>query len=37
VIDYYGYQANPVWNDGNAQWGIWVLGQWIPIFGVGVN
>lgn len=36
-IDYYGYRANPVWNDGNRQWGVWVLGQWIPIFGVGVN
>lgn len=37
AIDYYGYQANPVWNDINRQWGIWVLGQWIPIFGVGIN
>jgi hypothetical protein len=36
-INYWGYNANPVWDDGAAQWGIWLFGQWIPIFGVGFN
>lgn len=36
-IDYWGYPATPVWNDGSAQWGVWLFGQWIPIFGVGFN
>lgn len=36
-VNYWGYDAAPVWNDGNAQWGIWLFGQWIPIFGVGVR
>ncbi len=36
-INYWGYNANPVWNDVNRQWGIWLFGLWIPIFGVGFN
>jgi hypothetical protein len=24
-----------VWDDGFRQWGIWLFGLWIPIFGVG--
>jgi hypothetical protein len=36
-INYWGYNANPVWHDGFRQWGIWLFGQWIPIFGVGFN
>lgn len=34
-INYYGYDAAPVWNGG--QWGIWLFGLWIPIFGAGFN
>ena len=33
-VNYWGYNATPVWNGG--QWGIWLFGLWIPIFGVGV-
>jgi hypothetical protein len=36
-INYWGYDVNPVWNDGPRQWGIWLFGLWIPIFGVGFN
>jgi hypothetical protein len=36
-INYWGYQATPVWNDGFRQWGIWMFGLWIPIFGAGFN
>lgn len=36
-INYWGYDVNPVWNDGPRQWGVWLFGQWIPIFGVGFN
>jgi hypothetical protein len=36
-IDYWGYQASPVWDDGFHQWGIWLFGLWIPIFGAGFN
>lgn len=36
-IDYWGYQATPVWDDGFHQWGIWLFGLWIPVFGVGFN
>ena len=36
-IDYWGYQASPVWNDGAHQWGIWLFGLWIPVFGVGFH
>lgn len=34
-IDYWGYRASPVWDDGFRQWGIWLFGIWIPIFGIG--
>lgn len=36
-VNYWGYDLPTVWDDGNRQWGIWLFGQWIPIFGVGVN
>jgi hypothetical protein len=36
-INYWGYNVNPVWNDGPRQWGIWLFGLWIPIFGAGFN
>jgi hypothetical protein len=36
TINYWGYHLNPVWDDGFRQWGIWLFGLWIPIFGVGV-
>lgn len=36
-VNYWGFNANPVWDDGFRQWGIWLFGQWIPIFGVGFN
>ena len=36
-LDYWGYPANPVWDDGFHQWGIWLFGQWIPIFGIGFS
>jgi hypothetical protein len=36
-IDYWGYQATPVWDDGFRQWGIWLFGVWIPVFGAGFN
>jgi hypothetical protein len=26
-----------VWNDGFNQWGIWLFGLWIPVFGNGFN
>jgi|SRR5215211_1670872 len=35
-INYWGYDVNTVWNDGFNQWGFWLFGIWIPIFGVGV-
>jgi hypothetical protein len=34
-FDYYGYDVNPVWDDGFHEWGIWLFGLWIPIFGIG--
>jgi hypothetical protein len=34
-FNYYGYDVNPVWDDGFHQWGIWLFGLWIPIFGIG--
>lgn len=34
-FNYWGYNVNPVWNDGAGQWGIWLFGLWIPIFGIG--
>jgi hypothetical protein len=36
-FNYWGYNANPVWDDGLRQWGIWLFGQWIPVFGIGVQ
>lgn len=33
---YWGYDVTPVWHDGFHQWGIWLFGIWIPIFGIGV-
>ncbi|WP_342751315.1 hypothetical protein [Mycolicibacterium hodleri] len=36
-VNYWGYNLNPVFNDGPRQWGVWLFGQWIPIFGVGFN
>lgn len=36
-FNYWGYDVNPVWNDGANQWGIWLFGLWIPIFGIGVQ
>jgi hypothetical protein len=32
-FNYWGYDVNPVWN--GFQWGIWLFGIWIPIFGIG--
>ena len=34
-VNYWGYNLNPVWNDGPRQWGVWLFGLWIPIFGIG--
>ena len=34
-FNYYGYDVNPVWDQGFNQWGIWLFGLWIPIFGIG--
>jgi hypothetical protein len=34
-FNYWGYDVNPVWDDGFHQWGIWLFGLWIPIFGIG--
>ena len=36
-VNYWGYNLNPVWNDGPRQWGVWLFGLWIPIFGAGFN
>lgn len=36
-FNYYGYDVNPVWDAGFNQWGIWLFGLWIPIFGIGFN
>lgn len=35
-FNYWGYDVTPVWHDGFRQWGIWLFGIWIPIFGIGV-
>jgi hypothetical protein len=32
---YWGYDVNPVWDDGFRQWGVWLFGLWIPIVGIG--
>lgn len=37
TINYWGYNLNPVWDNGFRQWGVWLFGVWIPIFGVGVG
>ena len=34
-FNYWGYDVNPEWNDGFRQWGFWLFGLWIPIFGIG--
>ncbi|MBE1548401.1 hypothetical protein GGC64_002425 [Mycobacterium sp. OAS707] len=36
-FNYWGYNVNPVWDNGFGQWGIWLFGLWIPIFGIGVQ
>jgi hypothetical protein len=36
-LNYWGYNVNPVWDDRARQWGVWLLGVWIPVFGVGFN
>jgi hypothetical protein len=36
TMNYWGYNLNPVWDTGFHQWGVWLFGLWIPIFGVGV-
>jgi hypothetical protein len=36
-FNYWGYDVNPVWHDGFHQWGIWLFGLWIPIFGIGFS
>ena len=36
-FNYWGYDVNPVWDDGFHQWGIWLFGLWIPVFGIGVG
>src|SRR5690348_12627811 len=36
-FNYWGYDVNPVWDNGFGQWGIWLFGLWIPIFGIGVQ
>ncbi len=36
-FNYWGYDVNPVWDDGFHQWGIWLFGLWIPIIGIGVT
>ena len=36
-FNYWGYDVNPVWDDGFRQWGIWLFGLWIPVFGIGVQ
>ncbi len=36
-FNYWGYNVNPVWDDGFRQWGIWLFGPWIPVFGIGVQ
>jgi hypothetical protein len=34
-INYWGYNATPVWDDGFQGWGIWLFGVFIPIVGIG--
>lgn len=33
-VNYWGYWATPVWDDGFHGWGIWLFGVWIPIVGI---
>jgi hypothetical protein len=35
-FNYWGYDVNPVWDNGFNQWGFWLFGLWIPIFGIGI-
>jgi hypothetical protein len=37
AFNYWGYNVNPVWDDGFRQWGFWLFGLWIPVFGIGVQ
>jgi hypothetical protein len=37
TVNYWGYNLNPVWDNGFRQWGVWLFGVWVPIFGVGVG
>jgi|SRR6185312_3510014 len=30
-INYWGYQEQPVWDQGQNQWGFWFFGIWIPL------
>ena len=34
-INYWGYNATPVWDDNFHGWGIWLFGTWVPIVGIG--
>ena len=34
-FNYWGYDVNPVWEDGFRQWGFYLFGIWIPVFGIG--
>ncbi|WP_166905112.1 hypothetical protein [Mycobacterium sp. DL440] len=34
-VNYWGYDLNPVWDNGFRQWGVWLFGVWVPIIGVG--
>ena len=36
-FNYWGYNVNPVWDDGFHGWGFWLFGLWIPVFGIGVS
>ena len=36
-FNYWGYDVNPVWDQGFGQWGFWLFGLWIPVFGIGVQ
>ncbi|WP_083736613.1 hypothetical protein [Mycobacterium sp. MS1601] len=30
-VNYWGYNVQPVWNPGFAQWGFWLFGVWIQL------
>ena len=30
-INYFGYNEQPVWDQGYNQWGFWFFGIWIPL------